>query len=146
MPSRIFIIEDHPLMRDMLAELIEDEVDLQVCGIASSGEDALAAIDALDAQLLLVDVSLPRMNGLEFVAAVHEKWPAMPCVMLSGHAEQSYVTRALESGANGFVVKGNPDEIVEAIRSVLRGETYLSKTLLRGDAPSPGGEGRPDYR
>lgn len=134
MPSRVFIIEDHPLMRDMLAELIEDEADLQVCGLAANGEDALEAIAAARAELLLIDVSLPHMNGLELVSVVRRRWPQTPCVMLSGHGERSYVTRAMKAGASGFVVKGHPEEIVEAIRRVLQGETFLSRSLAQRDA------------
>lgn len=132
MPTNIYIVEDHPLMREMLTELIEEDPDFRVCGVASSGEDALDHAEALNPHLLLIDISLPRMSGIEFVLEARQRWPLTRLVMLSGHGERHYAASALSAGANGFVVKGNPDEIVDAIRQVFRGETYLSASVRDG--------------
>ncbi len=80
--------------------------------------------------MLLVDVSLPQMNGIELVAVLHTMYPELPCLMLSGHHAAHYVTRALEAGAWGYVLKDNPNEIIEGIERVLEGKIYVCKRLI----------------
>ena len=133
MQANVFIVEDHPLMREMLTELIDESEGMRVCGSAPSGEDALALIASSDPNLILIDVSLPKMSGLAFVEAARKQLPATRCIVLSGHGERIFADRALSAGANGFVVKGNPEEIVDAIRRVFDGETYLSASLRASD-------------
>jgi DNA-binding NarL/FixJ family response regulator len=127
--SRIYLVEDHPLMRATLSEYLATAPDLRLCGTAATGELALEALASDPPDLLLVDVSLPGMSGLELVENVVQRWPGVACVILSGHPQPAHVERALQAGARGYILKGNPYEIPEAIRHVLDGGTYLSEGL-----------------
>ncbi|HUG62373.1 MAG TPA: response regulator transcription factor, partial [Methylomirabilota bacterium] len=89
----------------------------------------LLDIPAAKPDLLLVDLSLPRMNGADLIQLAQERWPDLPSLVLSGHGEAAYVTRARAAGARGYVLKGNPYELPDAIHSVLRGKEYLSVAL-----------------
>ena len=122
MTYRLFIVEDHPLMRETLTEYLALEPDVEVCGQAASGEEALRLIPESACDLVLVDVSMPGMSGIEFVRQLRQLVPGQHCLMLSGHAEKVYVEAALAAGAQGYVMKGDPDAMVTAIRRVLGGE------------------------
>jgi DNA-binding NarL/FixJ family response regulator len=129
MPANIYIIEDHLLVREMLAEFIDQMADLSVCGSAATAQEALAQIPTLVVDLAVIDVSLPDMDGIQLVSELRARQPALRCLMFSGHQERGYVQRALAGGASGYVAKGNPPELVTAIRLVLTGETYVSPSL-----------------
>lgn len=129
MTANIYLIEDHPLMQRMISEFIKRMPDLQVCGMAATAQEALAQLPSLAADLVLVDVSLPDMDGIHLVSELLEQQPTLYCLMLSGHQEHSYVQRALAVGARGYLAKGNPLELINAIQRVLHGELYLSESL-----------------
>ncbi len=129
-PSRIFFVEDHPMTLAVVRDFISVMSDLHMCGESSSAEAALELLDVTAPDLLLVDTALGRMNGIDFVAEVQKRWPGLPCLMLSGHGHEHYVARALNVGARGYVLKGDPSELPKAIRSVLDGGRYLSPSLL----------------
>lgn len=126
MSSRIFIVEDHPLMQRAVSALVGRLPDATVCGIAATGEEALLQLPEAQADLVLVDVSLPGMSGIELAGAITTQWPALPCLMLSGHQEAAYVERALAAGARGYVMKGETQELNAAILYVLDGGEYLA--------------------
>jgi DNA-binding NarL/FixJ family response regulator len=126
---RIFIVEDHPFMREMLCEVVERQLQCTVSGAVSSAEEALEALSDADVDLVFVDVSLPHMDGIALVRALQEMRPDLPCLMVSGHAEITYVTRALEAGARGYVLKGRPGDIEAGVAAVGAGSTYLSEPL-----------------
>lgn len=130
MPSTIYIAEDHPLVAEMLGEFINALPDLHVCGAATTAQAALAQIPTLAVDLVIIDVSLPDMDGIDLLATLLAQQPTMRCLMFSGHQEHTYVERALALGARGYVAKGNPPELVNAIHQVLTGEIYLSPSLL----------------
>lgn len=129
MTANIYLIEDHPLMQRMISEFIKRMPDLQVCGMAATAQEALAQLPSLAADLVLVDVSLPDMDGIHLVSELLEQQPTLYCLMLSGHQEHSYVQRALAVGARGYLAKGDPLELINAIQRVLHGELYLSESL-----------------
>ncbi|MCE7985328.1 MAG: DNA-binding response regulator [Caldilinea sp. CFX5] len=129
MQANIYLVEDHPLMLRMTAEFINRMPDLQVCGTAATAQEALTDLPTATVDLVLVDVSLPDMDGIQLVSALRSQQPALRCLMLSGHQEQSYVQRALAVGARGYIAKGNPLELIDAIRRVLKGDIYLSAAL-----------------
>lgn len=129
MGAKIYIVEDHARMRELLRDWIDALHGLSVCGTADSAETALQELPKFDAGLVLVDMSLPRMSGIEFVAAVCAQWPDIRCLIMSGHNEPGYVERALAAGAQGYVLKGQPSEIEPAIRAVLAGERFISPVL-----------------
>jgi DNA-binding NarL/FixJ family response regulator len=128
-PSRIFFVEDHPLTLEVVRDFISAMSDLHMCGESSSAEEALEILDVTAPDLVLVDTALAGMNGIDFVAEVQKRWPGLPCLMLSGYGHEHYVARALNVGARGYVLKGDPSELPQAIRSVLEGGRYLSPEL-----------------
>ena len=128
--TRIYLVEDHPIMRDALCMMLEMEADMEVCGEAETAEAALGAIAAAAPDVVLVDVSLPGMSGIELVPLLLQREPAFRCLMLSGHREKQYVEQALAAGAQGYVVKSSLlDELTDGIRRVMQGERYLSRSL-----------------
>lgn len=131
MSVSIYIVEDHDIMQQVLAEFIATLDDMEVSGVAETAEQALEELGQAGADLALVDLSLPKMSGAELVHEVQERWPEISCLVLSGHGERVYVERALEAGARGYILKGDPYEIEGAIRQVLRGEIYLSEGLQK---------------
>jgi DNA-binding NarL/FixJ family response regulator len=129
MSSNVYIVEDNDRMRALLRDWIDELPGLSVCGAAPTAEAALEELPELDADLAVIDMSLPAMGGIELVAALREQRPEMRCLILSGHNEKSYVERALAAGAQGYLLKGEPAEIENAITRVLAGERYLSASL-----------------
>lgn len=128
MPS-ILIVEDHKLVAEVLANILSLSGKFEVAGVVHSAEDALERLSGQDIDLVLVDVSLPHTSGIELVAMIHEKYPHIPSLVISGHNTSLYVNRSLEAGARGYVVKDDIHDIVEGIQRVLEGGTYLSKQL-----------------
>lgn len=134
--SRVYLVEDHEVMREMIGEFLEGRAGLTVAGCAATAGAAFAELEALHVELVLVDTSLPDMNGIELVRRLVDRRPDTLCLMYSGHGEAGYVERALEAGAKGYVVKGNPRELPGAIQQVLDGGTYLSRPLRNGESSS----------
>lgn len=130
MKTQVFIVEDHPFVQKVLCEFIVRMPEFTVCGTRQSAEDALAALNCTSPDLMLIDMSLPNMNGAELVQIIHKDWPDLPCVLLSGHSESSYVKQALAAGARGYILKGAPEELRGALKQVLDGKIYLSKDLM----------------
>jgi DNA-binding NarL/FixJ family response regulator len=130
MPT-LFVVEDNVLLADTLVMFLRKHGNLSVAGLAPSAESALEELTQHAVDLVLVDVALPGMNGVEFVSMVRKIYPTLPCLMLSGHDEVDYVRRALAAGARGYVLKSFPNQILEAIRRVLAGEIYVSEELQR---------------
>jgi DNA-binding NarL/FixJ family response regulator len=129
MTHRVYIVEDHDSLRQLLTTYIDGLPDLEVCGAASSGEEALAELADVPADLLVVDLSLPRMSGTEVVRAARSRWPDMGCIILSAHMGPDYIERALAAGAQGYVKKGDPEDLHAAIRCVLEGRVYTGEAV-----------------
>ena len=127
--SSILIVEDHAGFAEVLLRVLNTDKNLNVVAVAESAEKALEQIPNLKVDLVLVDVSLPHMNGIDLVGELRKKYPTLPCIVLSGHLSSDYARRAMEAGARGYVVKDNPAGILEGIRRVLNGENYISKEL-----------------
>ena len=134
---RILLVDDHPIVRQGLAELINHEEDLSICGTAEDFHEALDKIEALHPNLVVADISLKRGNdGIELLKNLKARHPSMRVLMLSMHDETLYAMRALRAGACGYIMKEEATEkVLVAIRHVLKGETYLSaemeKKLMR---------------
>lgn len=127
---RILIVDDHPIFRDGISQLINQESDLEVCGGVPSASHALTAVEELSPDLLLVDISIHGTNGIELVKVVRAKHPGMPVLVVSMHDESVYAERALRAGARGYVMKAAPTEkVLQAIRRVLGGGLYLSEAV-----------------
>lgn len=131
MNTNIYIVEDHPLMCRALHAFFQRQPTWQVCGLATTAQAALADPLLLDADLILLDVALPDMDGIQLIARLRTQQPTLRCLVFSSYQEAAYIQRALNAGASGYIVKGSPVELAEAIRHVLGGEIYLSETAYR---------------
>lgn len=125
----IFLVEDHPTFASVLIRLFQETRDLRVTRVARTGEEALTEFAVGEFHLVLVDLFLPKMSGLALVSLIHDRYPQVPCMILSGHLLEHYVRSSLQAGARGYVLKDNSLEILEGVRHVLRGEIYVSKEL-----------------
>lgn len=119
----IFLVEDHEVVRKTLAAFLEREPDMHVCGEAGSGQDALDQLETIRPDLLLLDVSLPGIDGISLLEVVRERWPELRCIILSGHAEAVYRRQAAAAGALTYIDKRSVKEIVPAIRRALLEES-----------------------
>lgn len=128
----ILLVEDHAIFASVLVRLLRATGDLEVTMVAKSAEEALERLSEQDFDLVLVDVYLPKMNGISLVALIHTQYPDLPCLMLSGHILKHYVRSSLQAGALGYVLKDNPSRILMGIRHALRGEIYICKELADG--------------
>ena len=127
---RILLVDDHPLMRKGLALTLSAESDLDVVGQAADAEEALSVIDKLKPDLVLIDISLPGMSGIELLKHLLAMNPDLLTLVVSRHDEALYAERAVRAGAKGYVMKlVAGDEIVQAVRHVLRGGIYMSDEL-----------------
>ena len=128
--SRILIVDDHPLFRHGMADLINAEADLEVCGEADSCPAALECIRKLVPDLVTVDISLRGANGVELLKSIKAEHPGLPLLVLSMHDESLYALRALRAGAHGYIMKQEAlDRVMSAIHQVLRGELYVSPSM-----------------
>jgi DNA-binding NarL/FixJ family response regulator len=127
--ASILVIEDHAVFGKALVRLLSARADFDVVGVLRSAEEAMEKLPELAVDLALIDVSLPRMNGIELVRMIQERFPELLCMMLSGHMTPFYVERSLEAGARGYVLKEDIPGVLEGIEQVLKGEIYVSKAL-----------------
>jgi DNA-binding NarL/FixJ family response regulator len=128
--ARVLLVDDHVIVRDGLAQLIQREKDIVVCGEASSAEEAVGALTRCKPDLAIVDISLGGANGLELIKNLNAIQPDLPILVLSMHDETHYAERALRAGAKGYVMKrAGRDHIMQAIRTVLGGEIFVSEAI-----------------
>jgi len=128
--ERVVIVDDHPLFRERLSELINHELDMEVCGEAEDARQAIEIIRNTSPDLAIVDITLKGSGGLELIKSIRELPTAVPVLVLSMHEESLYAERALRAGAAGYITKHESAEnVLLAIRRVLAGEVYLSGTL-----------------
>lgn len=127
--ASILVIEDHIVFGKALVRLLTEKANVEVVDIFRSAEEALEKLPALHVDLVLIDVSLPTMNGIQLVGTIHEKFPDLMCLMLSGHLTPFYVKRSLEAGARGYVLKDDIPGVLEGVKRVLEGEIYISSAL-----------------
>ncbi len=129
---RVVLAEDHALVRAGIRSLLEKLSGVEVVGEAADGHEALKAVEELSPDLLLLDVSMPGMNGLEAAARAVRQSKRTRVVLLSMHANEEYVQQALACGAAGYLLKdAGTAELEIAVRAVARGETYLSPAVSR---------------
>ena len=127
---RVLIIDDHLVVRQGLKHLIDREDDLLTCGDVADARKGLDAIHGLNPDVVLVDISLPGMNGIEFIKNVKASHPDLPIVVFSMHDESLYAERALRAGALGYVMKkADSEEMIAALRKALLGEIHTSGAI-----------------
>jgi DNA-binding NarL/FixJ family response regulator len=128
--KRVIIVDDHPLFRDRLSQLINHELDMEVCGESETAEQAIQLIRSLTPDLVIVDITLKGSSGLELIKGIRALSIGIPVLILSMHEESLYAERALRAGATGYITKHQAaDEVLAAIRRVLTGEIYLSDKM-----------------
>ena len=126
--TRILIVDDHPLVRMSLREVIQRERDLIVCGEAEDREQALAAVAASNPQLAIIDLTLKSSDGMELIKDLRDRFPKVQILVLSMHDETLHAERAVRAGARGYITKQEATtKIMVAIRQVLSGEIYWSE-------------------
>lgn len=130
---KIFIVDDHPIVRKGLSQLIDQEADLVTCGEASDAQSALQILMKLKPDLAIVDISLQGMDGIELTKNIRARYGNLPVLIISMHDESLYAERALRAGARGYIMKQEATEkMMEAIRRVLRGDLYISEKVSAG--------------
>jgi DNA-binding NarL/FixJ family response regulator len=134
--SKILVVDDHPMIREGLVRLVDDEQDLAICGQADDAPEALKAISETKPDVVVVDISLKNSSGIELMKSIKAQYPKLPVLILSMHNEALYAERALRAGAMGYIMKQEASEkLLAAIRLVLVGQIYVSdkvsKRLIR---------------
>lgn len=128
--KKILIVEDHPLFRSMLVQLVEKELGMMVCGEADNIRDALAIIEKTRPDAAIVDITLSGSSGLELLKDIAARNVQLPVLVLSMHEESLYAERVLRAGARGYISKQEaPAVVVEAIRKVMAGGIYVSECM-----------------
>ncbi len=130
MTTRIYIVDDHPLVRQGLSQIVANEADMEICGEAEDSPTAMKGVGDANPDAIIVDISLKGNNGLELIKnlkAIHEN---IPILVFSMHDETIYAQRALRAGAKAYVMKKeSPSKVVEAIRKIIKGEIYVSPSV-----------------
>lgn len=144
--TRILLVDDHPVVRDGFAEVINAEPDLEVCAIAEDRAGALHAVETSAPDLAIIDLTLRNSSGMELIKDIHARWPGLLILVVSMHTENLYAERVLRAGARGYLTKQQATrDILQAIRRVLVGGIYLNETagaaVLARIAAKPQAEG-----
>jgi two-component system, NarL family, response regulator NreC len=130
MKANVLLVEDITLMRSGMRGLLESSGEVHIVGEAVDGREACKLAQKLHPDVILMDVAMPELNGIDATLQIHKMLPKVPVVMLSIHADRQYVCESLRAGAAGYVLKSAPlDEVLAAIRTVLAGGTYLCHSL-----------------
>ncbi|RPJ33654.1 MAG: DNA-binding response regulator [Deltaproteobacteria bacterium] len=126
----VLIVEDHALLREGVRALLSSHPDLKVIGEAADGREAIRQVEKLSPDLVLMDLSMPRMGGVEAIGQIKKKWPDIKILALTVYDSEEYVQTALQAGADGYILKDSSHaELLLAIRSVLAGKRVLSPTI-----------------
>jgi DNA-binding NarL/FixJ family response regulator len=127
---RVVIVDDHPIVRRGLADLIGDEAELEVCGEAADVDEAMRVVEATEPDIVLIDLSLKGSHGVDLVEQIKARFPAIKMLISSMHDELLFAERTLRAGAMGYIAKQETSEnLLKAIHQVLRGEIYLSPRM-----------------
>jgi two-component system response regulator NreC len=131
-PVRVLLADDHAILRSGLRLVLEREPDLRVAGEATGGREAVEWLERESADLVVMDVAMPGLNGVDATAQIVRRQPSARVVMLSMHSDETYVLRCLRAGARAYVLKESAEsELIEAIRSVMAGRSYFSPKVRR---------------
>jgi two-component system, NarL family, response regulator NreC len=129
---RIVLADDHKLMRSGLRVLLEQQPDLTVVGEASDGREAVALVASQRPDVLVMDIGMPSLNGIEAAAQITQSNPEAAIVMLSMHSDESYVLRALKAGAKGYLLKDSAEaDLIQAVRAVAEGKSFFSTAVSK---------------
>jgi DNA-binding NarL/FixJ family response regulator len=124
---RVLMVEDQTILREGLKALLSFHTDLEIVGEAGDGLEAIKLVDKLQPDLVLMDLSMPRMSGIEAIQEIKKKWPDLKILVLTVNDTEEYISATLKSGAEGYVLKESTrDELLQAIQNVLNGKRVLS--------------------
>lgn len=130
MTIRVFLADDHAIIREGLAALLETDTGIKVVGSAANGREAVQQINELKPDVAILDISMPGMNGIEAARQVHERCPQVQILMLSMHSTAEHVFQALEAGVHGYILKESASqEIIHAVRTIHAGRRFLSASV-----------------
>ncbi len=128
--KRVIIAEDHTILREGLKALLSSSADLQVVGEAEDGREAVRRVEELNPDLLLIDLTMPKMNGMEAIREIRRRNPDVRILVLTVHKMEEYVLASLQAGADGYILKdATHAELLSAISTVLKGKHYLSPEI-----------------
>ena len=144
MTIRVLLADDHAVMREGLKVLLETAAGVQVVGAAANGREAVRQALELKPDVLVMDIAMPELNGIEAARLLREKCPGIRVVILSMHSDAEHVYRALEAGAAGYLLKESAGtEVIAAVRAVREGRRYLGRAIAHlAEAPAAGGRAR----
>jgi DNA-binding NarL/FixJ family response regulator len=125
MAIRILLADDHSVVRKGIRMLLEDEADIQIVGEVADGDEAIDQVAAIKPDVLLLDITMPRMSGIDALKVISQQFPKVKTVMFSMHNNPDYILKAVQNGAAGYLLKDTtPEEILRAVRTVISGELY----------------------
>ena len=130
-PIRIYIADDHTIVRDGLAVMLQIHNDIKVIGACNDGRQAVKEVTSLQPDIVIMDVAMPNLNGIEATLLLRDSVPNVKTIMLSMYATREHIYRALQAGAKGYLLKNSAgSELVNAIRVVQTGQRYLSQKII----------------
>jgi DNA-binding NarL/FixJ family response regulator len=131
-PYRIAVVDDHPLIRQGLRKILGEKKDLEIVGEAGNGVEFLFLLKQLLPDLIILDISMPTLMGIETLRQIKMKYPEMKVLILTMHREIEYLLAAVRGGADGYILKEEPEEdLFSAINTIRHGKGFISPTLLQ---------------
>jgi len=128
----MLLVDDHPIVRKGLRSLLDAEADIQAIGEAEDGKEAVEKVGRLRPQVVVMDITMPGLNGLEATRQIRERFSQVQVVVLTMHTAEEYIFQILRAGASGYVVKrAAPSELISGVRAAYRGESFLSPSVSR---------------
>lgn len=128
----VLLVDDHPIVRKGLRSLLDAEADIQAIGEAEDGKEAVEKVGRLRPQVVVMDITMPGLNGLEATRQIRERFSQVQVVVLTMHTAEEYIFQILRAGASGYVVKrAAPSELISGVRAAYRGESFLSPSVSR---------------
>ena len=132
MTTRLLLVDDHAVIRSGLRMLLENQPGLEIVGEAGTGRDALALVKELQPNIVLMDIGLPDMSGIEVTRQIKQQWPAVSIVALTIHEDEEYFFKMLQAGVSGYVPKrAAPEELLTALQTAIDGDVYLYPSLAK---------------
>ena len=130
MTTKILIADDHKILREGLRSLLEEQSDIQVVGEAENGRDAVYLATKLEPDVVVIDIAMPDLNGIEAARRIKKAAPGVKLLALSAHSEGNYVKGMIQNGASGYLLKDcASEELIKAIEAIVRGHIYLSPSI-----------------
>jgi DNA-binding NarL/FixJ family response regulator len=127
---KIVLVDDHQMFRDGVKAVLSDEANIEIVGEVGNGNDLYKLLDSVSIDLIITDISMPEISGIEITKYVSEKFPDIKILILSMHTNEEFITKALSSGANGYLPKDTSmSELLDAINTIYKGDNYFNKTI-----------------